>query len=134
MKAGGYQIIRVINEDIFDNTEFVLNKILEYKNSPLSSWRGVGGEGYQTPVQIAILAPTEILARQHFASSMKLLAEFGITSDFLVGGLTPKQKTDVKFRLKNGDISVIIGTHALIEDTVHFENLTFTIVDEQHRF
>ncbi len=45
MKAGGYQIIRVTNEDIFDNTEFVLNKILEYKNSPLSSGRGVGGEG-----------------------------------------------------------------------------------------
>ncbi len=86
------------------------------------------------PVQIAILAPTEILARQHFASSMKLLSSFGITSDFLVGGLTPKQKTDVKARLKNGDISVIIGTHALIEDTVHFENLAFTIVDEQHRF
>jgi len=85
-------------------------------------------------IQVAILAPTEILARQHFVSSMKLLAEFGITSDFLVGGLTPKQKTDVKSRLRNGDISVIIGTHALIEDTVHFENLAFTIVDEQHRF
>ena len=85
-------------------------------------------------VQIAILAPTEILARQHFASSMKLLSSFGITSDFLVGGLTPKQKNDVKARLKNGDISVIIGTHALIEDTVHFENLALTIIDEQHRF
>ncbi len=86
------------------------------------------------PIQVAILAPTEILARQHFASSMNLLSGFGITSDFLVGGLTPKQKTDVKARLKNGDLSVVIGTHALIEDTVHFENLAFTIVDEQHRF
>lgn len=86
------------------------------------------------PVQVAILAPTEILARQHFASSMNLLASFGITSDFLVGGLTMRQKTDVKSRLKNGDISVIIGTHALIEDTVQFENLGLTIVDEQHRF
>ena len=85
-------------------------------------------------VQVVILAPTEILARQHFASSMNLLSSFGITSDFLVGWLTPKQKTDVKSRLKNGDISVVIGTHALIEDTVHFENLGFTIVDEQHRF
>lgn len=65
---------------------------------------------------------------------MNLLAEFGITSDFLVGGLTPKQKTDVKFRLKNGDISVIIGTHALLEDDVHFQNLGLTIIDEQHRF
>ncbi len=85
-------------------------------------------------IQVAILAPTEILARQHFASSMNLLADFGITSDFLVGWLTPRQKTDVKLRLKNGDISVIIGTHALIEDTVQFENLALTIVDEQHRF
>jgi ATP-dependent DNA helicase RecG len=65
---------------------------------------------------------------------MNLLSGFGITSDFLVGGLTPKQKTDIKSRLKNGDLSVLIGTHALIEDTVHFENLGFTIVDEQHRF
>ncbi|NDK19357.1 ATP-dependent DNA helicase RecG [Candidatus Gracilibacteria bacterium] len=86
------------------------------------------------PIQVAILAPTEILARQHFASSMNLLSSFGITSDFLVGGLTSKQKTDVKARLKNGDLSVVIGTHALIEDTVHFENLALTIVDEQHRF
>lgn len=88
----------------------------------------------RNPIQVAILAPTEILARQHFASSMNLLANFGITSDFLVGGLTPKQKTDVKFRLKNGDLSVVIGTHALLEDDVHFHNLGFTIIDEQHRF
>lgn len=85
-------------------------------------------------IQVVILAPTEILARQHFASSMNLLANFGITSDFLVGGLTPKQKTDVKFRLKNGDISVVIGTHALLEEDVHFHNLGLTIIDEQHRF
>lgn len=91
------------------------------------------GEG-RPPVQVAILAPTEILARQHFASSMELLSGFGITSDFLVGGLTTKQKTDVKARLKNGDLSVVIGTHALLEDDVHFENLGLTIIDEQHRF
>jgi len=89
---------------------------------------------WNIPIQVAILAPTEILARQHFASSMNLLSSFWITSDFLVGGLTSKQKTDVKARLKNGDLSVVIGTHALIEDTVHFENLALTIVDEQHRF
>lgn len=65
---------------------------------------------------------------------MDLLASFGITSDFLVGGLTPKQKTDVKFRLRNGDLSVVIGTHALLEEDVHFQNLGFTIIDEQHRF
>ncbi len=65
---------------------------------------------------------------------MNLLSDFGITSDFLVGGLSPKQKKDVKFRLKNGDLSVVIGTHALIEDDVHFENLALTIIDEQHRF
>ncbi|MDP2104218.1 MAG: DEAD/DEAH box helicase, partial [Candidatus Gracilibacteria bacterium] len=85
-------------------------------------------------IQVAILAPTEILARQHFASSMELLSGFSITSDLLVGGLSPKQKKDIKSRLKNGDISVIIGTHALLEDDVHFHSLGLTIVDEQHRF
>lgn len=85
-------------------------------------------------IQVAILAPTEILARQHFASSMEFLSGFGITSDLLVGGLSPKQKKDIKARLRNGDISVIIGTHALLEDDVHFHSLGLTIVDEQHRF
>lgn len=85
-------------------------------------------------IQVAFLAPTEILTRQHFASSMKLLWYFGLTSDILVGGLTPKQKLAAKARLKNGETSLIIWTHALLEDSVHFKNLGFTIIDEQHRF
>lgn len=64
----------------------------------------------------------------------KLLGTFGITSDLLVGSLTAKQKEAAKERLKRGEVSVIIGTHALLEEDVHFRRLGFTIIDEQHRF
>lgn len=85
-------------------------------------------------IQVAIMAPTEILARQHFSGSEAWLMELGIRSDLLVGSLTPRMKEDARERLKNGQTDIIFWTHALIQDTVGFANLWFVVVDEQHRF
>lgn len=74
-------------------------------------------------VQVAIMAPTEILARQHFAGFTEQFGALGLRVDILVGSLTPKQKLAAKARLKAHETDIIIGTHALIEDTVQFANL-----------
>ncbi len=85
-------------------------------------------------LQVAIMTPTEILARQHFIGNEKWLFELGISSDLLVGSLTAKQKTEAKTRLASGQTNIIFGTHALIQEGVKFANLGFVVVDEQHRF
>lgn len=85
-------------------------------------------------IQVAVMAPTEILARQHFSGSEAWLMELGIRSDLLVGSLTPRMKEDARERLKSGQTDIVFGTHALIQDTVGFANLGFVVVDEQHRF
>ena len=80
------------------------------------------------------MAPTEILARQHFAGNEAWLMKWGIRSDLLVGSLTPRMKEDARERLKNGETDIIFGTHALIQDSIQFARLGFVVVDEQHRF
>lgn len=80
------------------------------------------------------MAPTEILARQHFASMENMLIEFGLTSHLLVGSTTAANKKSIKADLKAGNVDVIIGTHALVQESVFFSNLGFVIIDEQHRF
>ena len=84
--------------------------------------------------QVAIMAPTAILARQHLESFKKVLDSFNIKCELLVSGITKKQKEDILERLKTGQIGIIIGTHALLEDNVEFKNLGFVVTDEQHRF
>ncbi|MFR0018495.1 MAG: ATP-dependent DNA helicase RecG [Paraclostridium sp.] len=86
--------------------------------------------GYQG----ALMAPTEILAEQHFISLNETLSPFGINVGLLVGSLTKKQKENVLQRVKDNEIDILIGTHALIEDKVEFNNLGIVITDEQHRF
>ncbi len=86
--------------------------------------------GYQG----ALMAPTEILAEQHYISLTETLEPFGMNVDLLVGSLTKKQKEKVLERVKNKEIDILIGTHALIEDKVEFNNLGLVITDEQHRF
>lgn len=85
-------------------------------------------------VQVAIMAPTEILARQHFGGNESWLMELGIRSDLLVGSLTPRMKEEARARLANGETDIIFWTHALIQDGVRFARLGFVVVDEQHRF
>ncbi|QNU65488.1 ATP-dependent DNA helicase RecG [Ruminiclostridium herbifermentans] len=86
--------------------------------------------GYQG----ALMVPTEILAEQHYNSVKPLLEKFDIKVELLSGNQSKKQKQVVFEGLKNGTINVVIGTHALIEDTVEFLNLGLVITDEQHRF
>ena len=86
--------------------------------------------GYQG----ALMAPTEILAGQHYISLTESLKDFGINVGLLIGILSKKQKDTVLEQIKNNEIDILIGTHALIEDKVEFNNIGLVITDEQHRF
>ena len=84
--------------------------------------------------QACIMAPTEILATQHFASLTELLGNLGVSVALLTGSTRPKIREELHLKLRNGDLNILIGTHALLEDTVQFKNLGMVIIDEQHRF
>lgn len=88
------------------------------------------GAGYQS----VLMAPTEVLARQHFEVALKYFADFNICVDILVGSMHKKEKERVKERLISGEIDILIGTHAIIEESVKFYRLGLVITDEQHRF
>ena len=87
---------------------------------------------YFSGYQSALMAPTEILANQHFQNFMNLFSSYGINVELLTG--KTKNKKDIYKRLKNGEIDVLIGTHALISTDVEYNNLGLVITDEQHRF
>ena len=84
--------------------------------------------------QAAIMAPTAILATQHLESFTEILNEFGIRTELLISGITKKKKEDILQRLENGEIDILIGTHAILEENVVFKNLGLVVTDEQHRF
>lgn len=84
--------------------------------------------------QCAFMAPTEILAQQHYATCQKLFNAADIRTELLTGSVTAANKRAVKARLKSGETDLIIGTHALIQDDVEFKSLGLVITDEQHRF
>ena len=85
-------------------------------------------------VQVAIMAPTEILARQHFHSFKEQLDKVNIPCALLLGKMKKKDRSPIISGLKNGNIPIVIGTHALIQKDVSFRNLGLVIIDEQHRF
>ena len=84
--------------------------------------------------QAAIMAPTAILAEQHLQEFTKVLDQFGIKCELLLGGMRVKKRREVIEELKNGEIDVLIGTHALLVEDVEFKNLGLVVTDEQHRF
>lgn len=84
--------------------------------------------------QAALMAPTEILAEQHFKTFSTFFEGTGMNCELLTGSLSKKRKDDVRARLQNGEIDIIIGTHALLSDNVLFNSLGLVITDEQHRF
>ena len=84
--------------------------------------------------QAAFMAPTEILARQHFETFKKLLENTGIRVELLTGALKESEKKRVRAELESGEIDLVIGTHALITDKTDFYNLGIAVTDEQHRF
>ena len=84
--------------------------------------------------QAALMAPTEILAVQHYLSAKRILAPGGYHVELLISGLKPAEKTTAKERIRSGDAQLVVGTHALIEEDVEFRKLGFAAIDEQHRF
>lgn len=86
--------------------------------------------GYQS----AILAPTAILATQHFNNFTNILDKFDIKCELLISGIAKKKKEEILQRLQNGEIDILIGTHAMLEENVIFKNLGLVVTDEQHRF
>ena len=84
--------------------------------------------------QMAMMAPTSILASQHLENFKNVLEKYDIKCELLLGNTTKKKKEDILSRLKNGEIDIIIGTHSLLEENVIFKNLGLVVTDEQHRF
>ncbi len=80
------------------------------------------------------MAPTAILATQHLSSFEEILGKYGIKTELLIGSVSKKKKEELLERLKNGQIDILIGTHALLEENVVFKNLGLVVTDEQHRF
>lgn len=84
--------------------------------------------------QACIMAPTEILATQHFASLKQFLGDMDVNLALLTGSTRPKERVILHEKLRSGEMHILIGTHALIEDVVQFKNLGIVVIDEQHRF
>ena len=84
--------------------------------------------------QATIMAPTAILASQHLESFQGILEELGIRTELLISSVTKKKKTEILEKLQSGEIDILIGTHAILEENVVFKNLGLVVTDEQHRF
>ena len=95
----------------------------------ISAYKAVKS-GYQA----TIMAPTAILASQHLESFQSILSKFDIRCELLISNITKKKKTEILEKLQNGEIDILIGTHAILEENVVFKNLGLVITDEQHRF
>ncbi len=95
----------------------------------ISAYKAVKS-GYQA----TIMAPTAILASQHLESFQGILEELGIRTELLISSVTKKKKTEILEKLQNGEIDILIGTHAILEENVVFKNLGVVVTDEQHRF
>jgi ATP-dependent DNA helicase RecG len=86
--------------------------------------------GYQT----VLMAPTEILANQHFENLTKLTKQFGLMTTVVLGSQKPKERETIRNLIQSGDADIIIGTHALFQEKIKFKNLGLVVIDEQHRF
>ena len=84
--------------------------------------------------QAALMAPTEVLARQHALTLDRLLARSQVRRCLLTGGLGPRERTDTLLKIAAGEMDLVVGTHAVIQEDVHFRNLGLVVIDEQHKF
>ena len=116
----GHQMNRLLQGDVGSGKTMV---------AVLSALIAVGN-GYQA----CLMAPTEVLAQQHFANISKYLNPTGVKAALLTGNTGAAARREIHAGLQDGSIGLLIGTHALIEDTVHFRALGLAIIDEQHRF
>ena len=84
--------------------------------------------------QVAIMAPTEILAEQHYTSLIEYCESLGICCELLISNINSKNKKNIYDELENGKVQIVVGTHALIQSKVKFKDLSLAVIDEQHRF
>ena len=128
------RVLKEIRKDIGSNAQ--MNRLLQGDVGSgktivaLLSMLIALGNGFQA----ALMAPTEILATQHYNSLVELLDGMGVTIQLLTGSVKTKQRKIIHEQLESGELHILIGTHALIEDKVKFKNLGIAIIDEQHRF
>lgn len=116
----GHQMNRLLQGDVGSGKTMV---------AVLSALLAIGN-GYQA----CIMAPTEVLAQQHFANISRYLEPTGVRCELLTGSSTQKERREIHAGLEDGSIGLIVGTHALIEDDVRFKALGLAVIDEQHRF
>ena len=129
--------LKVLEEiDINMESEKTMNRLLQGDVgsgktivSIIATYKAVKS-GYQ----VAVMAPTAILASQHLESFTEVLSKYGIKCELLVSSITKKKKDEILEKLQSGEIDVLIGTHAILEDNVIFKNLGLVVTDEQHRF
>ena len=118
--VSGHQMNRLLQGDVGSGKTMV---------AVLSSLIAVGN-GYQA----CIMAPTEVLAQQHFANISRYLEPTGVRCELLIGSISKAARKPIHEGLQDGSIGILIGTHALIEEDVMFKNLGLAVIDEQHRF
>lgn len=149
---GQMSAIAEMNRDIDHSQEecnFMLNKPERLERNPFSMQRLLQGDvgSGKTLVafflclrtidyggQCAVMAPTELLARQHAENAAKMLEPLGVKVAFLTGNLKASGRQPLIAALKNGDVHIVIGTHALFSSSVQYKNLQLAVIDEQHRF
>lgn len=125
--AIGKQMNRLVQGDVGSGKTVVA---LMTMLMALDNTRQSDGAGFQA----CLMAPTEILAQQHFVNLSELVGDIGVNVGFLSGSIKGKKREAILAQLASGDMHIVIGTHALIEDWVQFKNLGLSIIDEQHRF
>ncbi len=118
--VSGYQMNRLLQGDVGSGKTLValISMLLAVDN------------GFQA----CMMAPTEILARQHYATIERMCSKIGVRVGILTGSSRAKERREVLAALASGELNILIGTHALLEDSVEFCNLGFVVIDEQHRF
>ncbi len=128
------RVLREIEKDM--ESEKMMNRLLQgdVGSGKTAVAMSAAYKAVKSGYQAAIMAPTAILATQHLENFDKMLTELGIKSALLISGITKKKKEEILKNLKDGEIDILIGTHALLEDNVEFKNLGLVVTDEQHRF
>jgi len=152
MKIESEEIKRFVEKLPFELTEAqkkVINEILSDLNQPFPMHRLLQGDvgsgktivaiiaalnAIQNGFQVVIMAPTEILAKQHYYSFTKFFKDHSLNIKFISGSTSKPEKEETIKQMKTGTCDIVVGTHALIQDSIGFKNLGLAIIDEQHRF
>ncbi len=143
------QCIDKLSFELTNAQKRVLKEILADLNKPIPMSRLIQGDvgsgktivaalsalnTVKNGYQVAIMAPTEILAKQHYQTFLETLREFSLNIQFIAGSTQDSQKENIKNQMKTGTVDIVIGTHALIQEDIGFHRLGLAIIDEQHRF